>query len=202
MIRLTVAHYYTPSGRCIQKPYEKGENKEYAEDIERRFKHGELYSADSIHFADSLRYETLRLHRPVYGGGGIMPDFFVPLDTTQFTSFHRNLMAKNFIVNTNLKYMDKHGKQLRREYKTFDDFNARYEIPQSVIDKMLKDAEEQNVKPKDDAELQTTLPRLRMQLKALVARDIWTMTEYFRITNEQNHIVQRALAVLDGQQGS
>ena len=202
MIRLTVAHYYTPSGRCIQKPYEKGENKEYAEDIERRFKHGELYSADSIHFADSLRYETLRLHRPVYGGGGIMPDFFVPLDTTQFTSFHRNLMAKNFIVNTNLKYMDKHGKQLRREYKTFDDFNARYEIPQSVIDKMLKDAEEQNVKPKDDAELKTTLPRLRMQLKALVARDIWTMTEYFRITNESNHIVQRALAVLDGQQGS
>ena len=85
MIRLTVAHYYTPSGRCIQKPYEKGENKEYAEDIERRFKHGELYSADSIHFADSLRFETLRLHRTVYGGGGIMPDFFVPLDTTQFT---------------------------------------------------------------------------------------------------------------------
>lgn len=200
MIRLTVAHYYTPSGRCIQKPYEKGENKEYAEDIERRFKHGELYSADSIHFADSLRFETLRLHRTVYGGGGIMPDFFVPLDTTQFTSFHRNLMAKNFVVNTNLKYMDKHGKQLRREYKTFDDFNARYEIPQSVIDKMLKDAEEQNVKPKDDAELQTTLPRLRMQLKALVARDIWTMTEYFRITNEQNHIVQRALTVLDNQQ--
>ena len=200
MIRLTVAHYYTPSGRCIQKPYEKGENKEYAEDIERRFKHGELYSADSIHFADSLRFETLRLHRPVYGGGGIMPDFFVPLDTTQFTSFHRNLMAKNFVVNTNLKYMDKHGKQLRREYKTFDDFNRRYEIPQSVIDKMLAEAAEQNVKPKDDDELAKTLPRLRMQLKALVARDIWTMTEYFRITNEQNHIVQRALTVLDNQQ--
>lgn len=200
MIRLTVAHYYTPSGRCIQKPYEKGENKEYAEDIERRFKHGELYSADSIHFADSLRFETLRLHRTVYGGGGIMPDFFVPLDTTQFTSFHRNLMAKNFVVNTNLKYMDKHGKQLRREYKTFDDFNRRYEIPQSVIDKMLAEAAEQNVKPKDDDELAKTLPRLRMQLKALVARDIWTMTEYFRITNEQNHIVQRALTVLDNQQ--
>ena len=200
MIRLTVAHYYTPSGRCIPKPYEKGENKEYAEDIERRFKHGELYSADSIHFADSLRFETLRLHRPVYGGGGIMPDFFVPLDTTQFTSFHRNLMAKNFVVNTNLKYMDKHGKQLRREYKTFDDFNRRYEIPQSVIDKMLAEAAEQNVKPKDDDELAKTLPRLRMQLKALVARDIWTMTEYFRITNKQNHIVQRALTVLDNQQ--
>ena len=109
-------------------------------------------------------------------------------------------MAKIFVVNTNLKYMDKHGKQLRREYKTFDDFNRRYEIPQSVIDKMLAEAAEQNVKPKDDDELAKTLPRLRMQLKALVARDIWTMTEYFRITNEQNHIVQRALTVLDNQQ--
>ena len=92
--------------------------------------------------------------------------------------------------------MDKHGKQLRREYKTFDDFNARYEFPQSVIDNMLKEAEGQSVKPKDDEELQTTLPRLKMQLKALVARDIWSATEYFRVTNESNHIVQRALNVL------
>ena len=94
MIRLTIAHYYTPSGRCIQKPYVKGEGKEYAEDIEKRFKHGELYSADSIHFEDSLKCYTLRKHRTVYGGGGIMPDYFVPLDTTQYTKFHRQLAAE------------------------------------------------------------------------------------------------------------
>ena len=74
MIRLTIAHYYTPTGRCIQKPYTKGDKADYAMDIEKRFKHGELYSADSIHFADSLRYYTIRQHRTVYGGGGILPD--------------------------------------------------------------------------------------------------------------------------------
>ena len=79
MIRLTIAHYYTPSGRCIQKPYKKGDNRDYAMDMLNRLKSGELMNADSIHFADSLKYETLRQHRTVYGGGGIMPDEFVPI---------------------------------------------------------------------------------------------------------------------------
>ena len=94
MIRLTIAHYYTPSGRCIQKPYEKGNKKDYSLDMVNRLKSGELMSADSIHFADSLKFYTLREHRVVYGGGGIMPDEFVPLDTTKFTKFHRQLSAK------------------------------------------------------------------------------------------------------------
>ena len=85
MIRLTIAHYYTPSGRCIQKPYTKGDGKDYAMDMMKRLKSGELTNADSIHFADSLKYETLREHRTVYGGGGIMPDEFVPLDTSSRT---------------------------------------------------------------------------------------------------------------------
>ena len=78
MMRLTIAHYYTPSGRCIQKPYTKGNAVDYNKDIDTRYKHGEFYSADSIHFADSLKYQTLRQHRTVYGGGGIMPDYFIP----------------------------------------------------------------------------------------------------------------------------
>ncbi|MBR6445166.1 MAG: S41 family peptidase [Prevotella sp.] len=196
MIRLTTAHYFTPSGRCIQKPYVKGEKRDYYEDIEKRFQHGELYSKDSIRFADSLRYETLRLHRTVYGGGGIMPDFFVPLDTTQYTRFHRQLAAKSVIINTSLKYIDKNRKSLRKQYASFDDFKRDFEVPQSMIDDVVAEAEKQNVKPKDDAELQQTLPMLRMQLKALIARDIWDMNEYFAIINEQNHIVRRGLEVL------
>ena len=196
MIRLTTAHYFTPSGRCIQKPYVKGEKRDYYEDIEKRFQHGELYSKDSIRFADSLRYETLRLKRTVYGGGGIMPDFFVPLDTTQYTRFHRQLAAKSVIINTSLKYIDKNRKSLRKQFASFDDFKRGFEVPQSMIDDVVAEAEKQNVKPKDDAELQQTLPMLRMQLKALIARDIWDMNEYFAIINEQNHIVQRALDVI------
>ncbi len=199
MIRLTVAHYFTPSGRCIQKPYVKGEKRDYEEDIEKRFKHGELYSQDSIHFSDSLRYETLRLHRTVYGGGGIMPDFFVPLDTTQYTLFHRQLAAKGVIINTSLKYIDKNRRQLSKQYASFEDFRAGFNVPQEVVDDVVAEAEKQNVKPKSDEELQQTLPMLRTQLKALIARDLWDMNEYFAIINEQNHIVQRALQILDQQ---
>ena len=196
MIRLTVAHYYTPSGRCIQKPYVKGEKRDYEEDIEKRFKHGELYSADSIHFSDSLKYETLRLHRTVYGGGGIMPDFFVPLDTTQYTRFHRQLAAKGIIINTSLKFIDKNRRELSKQYSSFADFHEHFEVPQSLIDDVIAESEKQKVKLKDDNELAQTMPMLRTQLKALIARDLWDMSEYFTIINEQNHIVRRALEIL------
>ena len=197
MIRLTIAHYYTPSGRCIQKPYKKGEALDYAMDIEKRFEHGELYSADSIHFADSLKYKTLRKQRVVYGGGGIMPDYFVPLDTTQYTRFHRQLAARSYIINANLKYIDVNRKQLRNRFATFTDFNARYEVPESFVNDVLEAAAKDNIKPKDEQELQQTLPRLRLQLKALVARDLWDMSEYFQVINEENPIVRKAVELFE-----
>ena len=197
MIRLTIAHYYTPSGRCIQKPYKKGEALDYAMDIEKRFEHGELYSADSIHFADSLKYKTLRKQRVVYGGGGIMPDYFVPLDTTQYTRFHRQLAARSYIINANLKYIDVNRKQLRNRFATFADFNARYEAPESFVNDVLEAAAKDNIKPKDEQELQQTLPRLRLQLKALVARDLWDMSEYFQVINEENPIVRKAVELFE-----
>lgn len=196
MIRLTIAHYYTPSGRCIQKPYTKGDNEGYEMDIENRFKHGELYSADSIHFADSLKYQTLRRHRTVYGGGGIMPDFFVPLDTTQYTKFHRQLSARSYIINSNLRYIDTHRKELTQKYTTFEKFNKEYEVPQSQIDALLEEAKKDKIVPRDEAELKQTMPQLRLQLKALVARDLWTMSQYFAIINESNHIVQKAVELI------
>ena len=109
MIRLTIARYYTPSGRCIQKPYDStanldgrltGENSQdkYNQELIDRFNHGEMIHADSIHFADSLKAQTKRMGRTVYGGGGIMPDFFVPIDTTQYTDYHRNLVAKGVVI--------------------------------------------------------------------------------------------------------
>lgn len=195
MIRLTIAHYYTPSGRCIQKPYTKGDARSYALDIENRFEHGELYSADSIHFADSLKYKTLRKQRLVYGGGGIMPDYFVPLDTTLYTPFYRQLAARSYIINANLKYVDAHRKALKQQYPDFATFLARYEVPQSLLDDIRKTAEKDKVKPKDEAEWKKSLPQLRLQLKALVARDLWDMSQYFQVVNEANPIVQKAIAL-------
>ena len=196
MIRLTIAHYYTPSGRCIQKPYTKGSNKDYAKDIDNRLKNGELTSADSIHFADSLKFQTLRKGRTVYGGGGIMPDYFVPLDTTKYTKYHRQLSAKSIIINANLKYIDANRKKLKKKYANFETFQAEYQIPQSFIDDIIKRGEEADIKPSDEKELQTTLPYLTNQLKALVARDLWDMNEYYQIMNETNDIVVKALEVL------
>ena len=195
MIRLTIAHYYTPSGRCIQKPYTKGDAQSYALDIEKRFEHGELYSADSIHFADSLKYKTLRKQRLVYGGGGIMPDYFVPLDTTLYTPYHRQLAARSYLINANLKYVDAHRKALKQQYPDFATFLARYEVPQSLLDDIRKTAEKDKVKPKDEAEWKKSLPQLRLQLKALVARDLWDMSQYFQVVNEANPIVQKALTL-------
>jgi len=196
MMRLTIAHYYTPSGRCIQKPYTKGEGKEYAEDIEKRFKNGELYSADSIHFNDSLKYETLRMHRTVYGGGGIMPDFFVPLDTTIYTQFHRQLAAKGMIINASLKYVDDHRKELHSKYPSFAAFRDGFELPRSVVNDLASEAEKQKVFPKNDEEYNQSVTTISAQMKALIARDLWDMTEYFAIMNETNPIVKRGLQVL------
>lgn len=196
MIRLTIAHYYTPAGRCIQKPYEKGNQKDYAMDVVNRLKHGELTNQDSIHFADSLRFETLRQHRAVYGGGGIMPDYFVPLDTTRYTKFHRELAAKSVIIQQNLRYVDSHRKQLKKLYPDFEKFKAQFEVPQQFIDALLQEATKQNIKPKDDEELQRTMPQLRLQLKALIARDLWDMSEYYAVMNEQNDVVRKALEVI------
>ena len=197
MIRLTIAHYYTPSGRCIQKPYEKGNQKDYAMDVYNRLKKGELTNQDSIHFADSLRFQTLHQKRTVYGGGGIMPDYFVPLDTLRYTQFHRQLAAKSIIIQQNLRYVDNHRKQLKKEYPQFDKFKQTFEVPQSLIDNILAEAKKQKLEPKDDQELQRTLPYLRLQLKALVARDLWDMSEYYSVFNEENPLVQKALEVIE-----
>lgn len=193
MIRLTIAHYYTPSGRCIQKPYTKGDRKDYALDFEKRLKHGELTNRDSIHFADSLKFYTLKKHRPVYGGGGIMPDVFVPLDTLQYTKFHRQLVLKGIVINTDLRYIDNHRDQLKSLFPTFESFRDGFQVPQQLVDDVLKEGEKQNVKPKDDDELQKTLPYLKTQLKALIARDLFDMSEYFQIINETSDIVNKAI---------
>ncbi len=196
MIRLTIAHYYTPSGRCIQKPYEKGDLRDYAEDIEKRFKHGELYSADSIHFVDSLKFSTLRKHRTVYGGGGVMPDYFVPLDTTLYPPTYRQLAAKSIIINANLHYVDVHRNELRQKYPTFEAFKQNFTVPQELIDEVMAKGAKEKIKPKDDKELERTLQVLKLQMKALIARDLWDMSEYFEIMNEMNPVVKRALEVL------
>ena len=196
MIRLTVARYYTPSGRCIQKPYVKGKQREYALDIINRYNKGELTNEDSIHFPDSLRYQTLRKQRTVYGGGGIMPDYFVPLDSTRFSKTYRQLSAKNLIVNTSLKYMDKHRKKLTKAYPTFEKFKTEFQVPQDVVDGILDEGKKQEIIPKDETEKTRTIENIRLIIKGLIARDLWDMSEYYAIIYEEDEVVKKAVELL------
>ena len=161
-------------------------------DFDNRLKRGELTNRDSIHFSDSLRYSTLKKQRTIYGGGGIMPDEFVPLDTMQYTRFHRKLAAKNLIVTTTLTYVDKNRKRLKRDFPTFERFNAGFEVPASMTEDIRSEAKKQGLEATDE-EWQRTLTYLRPQLKALIARDLWDMSEYYQVMNEYNDIVKRAI---------
>ena len=198
MIRLTIARYYTPSGRCIQKPYTgKGDDmqEQYAKDLLNRFNHGELMHADSIHFPDSLKYKTKRLQRTVYGGGGIMPDFFVPIDTTRYSDYHRDLVARGVIIRSTTGYIEQHRAELKKRYKDFESFNRKFNIDDDFMADVRALADKENIKF-DEAQYERSLPLIKTQLKALIARDMWDMSEYFQVMNTTNESVRQALKVL------
>ena len=202
MIRLTVARYYTPAGRCIQKPYDtsakNGEDmlEQYHRDLLDRFNHGELMHADSIHFPDSLKYRTQRLRRTVYGGGGIMPDFFVPIDTTLYTDYHRDLVAKGVIIRSTTGYIEQHRQELKKKYKDFKAFDKKFEIDDDFMNEVLTLAEKEKIAFNEE-QYERSLPLLKTQLKALIARDLWDMSEYFQVMNTTDRTVQQALKVLN-----
>ena len=194
MIRLTVARYYTPSGRNIQKPY--GDSIRYRDDIMQRYNRGELTSADSTHFPDSLKVFTKRLERPVYGGGGIMPDYFVSLDTTKFTKYHRDLVRKGTIIQTTLRYLDDKREEMKKKYPTFEEYNKKFKVDDELLARLHQYAERDSVKPKDKEEFEKSLPQISLQMKALLARDLWDMNEYFQIINQDDEIVKKAMELL------
>lgn len=196
MIRLTVARYYTPTGRCIQKPYEKGKGDEYAHDLISRYNRGELMSADSIHFPDSLKAQTLAKGRTVYGGGGIMPDVFVPIDTTFYSNYHRTLVSKGLVNRVAMNYLDKHREELNKKYKKILTYKEKFIVPESLMDELLAMAEEKKISFKEE-EYNRSLPLIQLQIKALIARDLFDMTEYFYIINDANRIYQEALKLIN-----
>ena len=194
MIRLTIARYYTPAGRCIQKPYDS--STDYNKDLIERFNHGELMNADSIHFPDSLKVQTKKLGRTVYGGGGIMPDYFVPIDTTLYTDYHRNLVAKGAVIKFTMKFIEGHRKELANKYKKFESFNEKFIIDDDMLATLREMGEKEGVKFNEE-QYQKSLPLIKTQLKALIARDLWDMNEYFRVMNTTNESIQKALEILN-----
>lgn len=194
--RLTIARYYTPSGRNIQKPYVKGDRKDYDKDIIDRYNHGELQSADSIHFADSLKHTTLRLHRTVYGGGGIMPDVFVPLDTTQYTDYHRRLVAKGIIPQFALRYVDKNRVDLKAQYPDAQKFIKEFTVTDEMLNNLVDAGKAEKV-DFDKSQFAKSKEMLRTFVKAEIANDLFSTGAYFQIVNEQNDIYKEALSIIN-----
>ncbi|NLI99912.1 MAG: S41 family peptidase [Bacteroidales bacterium] len=195
MIRLTVARYYTPTGRSIQRPYEEGNLDAYNMDFMNRIQHGELFAADSIHFADSLQYTTLVNKRTVYGGGGIMPDYFVPVDTTSGTMLHANLNARGVINRAAIAEVDNRRAELLEKFSNVDSFSAGYQVSDEIENRIQTLAKEEDIEWNQE-EYARSRSLISLQLKALIARDLYNSSAFYRIINEENDIFQEGLEII------
>ncbi|KAA6320638.1 hypothetical protein EZS27_029615, partial [termite gut metagenome] len=176
------------------KPYENTE--QYRRDIFNRYNSGEMTNADSVHFADSLIYKTKKLERIVYGGGGIMPDYFVPVDTILYTDYYRNLRNKGVIIKTAIRYIDNNRDELLRKYKKFETFNEQFQVnDENLLTEMKQWATKEGI-VFHEKEYNMSLSLIKTQLKALISRDVWDMNGYYRVINTINPSVVRAVEIL------
>ncbi len=197
MMRLTVARYYTPAGRCIQKPYKRGDRKAYDEDIINRAHEGEYFTLDSIHVNDSLCYTTLQNARPIYGGGGILPDVFVPLDTTENTTYYRNMMAKGIINQYAIDYVDRHRKDLKKRYATLADFDRGFSLTEADMREFIGRGEKDSIKF-DEKKYRTSEQLFKQVLKGLIARDVFSDPgAYTYILRHRNKDLKAALEIIN-----
>ena len=197
MMRLTVARYHTPSGRCIQKPYVKGDKKGYDADLLTRYNAGEYYNIDSIQFNDSLKYTSLKNHRVVYGGGGIMPDVFVPVDTTEYSKYYRDMLAKGVIYQFALDYVDKNRKALKSSYPNVEKFDQFFSLSDDDMRAFIAAGEKEKVAFNEE-QYATSKEVFKCYLKGLIARDLYTEDNAFNIiVNHRNRDLQEALRLIN-----
>jgi carboxyl-terminal processing protease len=194
MIRLTTAHYYTPSGRCIQKPYTDGVD-EYQKDYIKRMQSGELFSKDSVVENKSEKFATKVSNRIVYGGGGIMPDVFIPLDTSKYYAYYNTLSRKNLVNTGVLDIMDSKRDELKKDYPDFKTFSEKFEVSDEMIDKIIAAGEKEGIK-RDEKSISFARPIMKKQMKALIARDLFSMSHYFQIMNDDDEAIKKAIETL------
>ena len=199
MMRLTVARYYTPSGRCIQKPYARGNKKAYENELLDRANEGEYYCLDSIQFNDTLRYTTRLNGRTIYGGGGVMPDVYVP-DTTEYSTYYRDLTAKGIINQYAIKYVDSNRKAIIKRYKTVQEFDRGFQVTDDMMRDLIALGENDSVKY-DEGKYRTSEQLIKAITRGLIARDVYgDQSAYSVIINHRNHDVQAALDILNDQE--
>lgn len=193
-MRLTVARYHTPTGRVIQKPYDKG-IKDYHRDLIKRYESGELMSADSIEFPDSLKYKTLTNGRTVFGGGGIMPDVFVPIDTTHYTDFYRDLIRKGVFYQYVLTEVNKSREEILEKYPEFKDFKNNFKVTDEIFNGLMNYAKEKKLEP-EEGDMERSKSSIYTQLKALYARTLYGYNEFFELINPLDPIFNKAKEII------
>ena len=196
MIRLTIARYFTPNGRFIQKPYTNGEDKEYSRELIERYNRGEWMSADSIHFPDSLKHSTLVSKRTVYGGGGIMPDIFIPFDSTRITDYHRKINSLELIVRVAMNFADTNRHELDRAYPDIETFKNNYNVSEELLQELLNLASQENVEFNEE-QYNKSKSLMTLQIKAIIARDLYGLKSYYQVINEDNAGIKEAQRIIN-----
>ncbi len=194
MVRLTVQKYYTPAGRCIQKPYDEGKD-DYFSDYSKRLKSGEFFSADSIKFPDSLKYQTRITKRTVYGGGGIMPDIFVPLDTSENSRYFSDIIRVGVQNDWSMSYANAHREELLKTYPTMESFAKSFAIPEEEERKIIKMAEDKEV-PFDEKGYANSKHAISIRTKALLARNLYDNEAFYFLINDLNPAAKKATEIL------
>jgi carboxyl-terminal processing protease len=195
MVRLTTAHYYTPSGRCIQRSYQNGVD-EYKNELYDRVTNGELFSKDSIVVNDSLKYKTLINKRTVYGGGGIIPDIFIPIDTSSYYKYYNQLLRKNIINQFVVNYVDKNRKELMKSYPVFSTFKKEFEVSDNMLNDLWNEGERKEI-PKDEESIAKLTDHAKRHLKAIIARDLWNSSEFYEIINSEDDEIKKAIQIFN-----
>lgn len=195
-IRLTIARYYTPSGRSVQKPYDNLDD--YRNDLLNRYDRGEFSNKDSITLPDSLKFFTMKNKRTVYGGGGIMPDYFVPLDTTESSDFLSDLIRSGAFNSYSLTYVDDNREKILKDYPTFADYKEKFEVDKKFMSKFIDYAmEEDEELEMNEEEYETSESLIKLRIKALIAQNLWGYNEFYQVYNESNEVLQKAIEVIE-----
>lgn len=198
-IRLTIARYFTPTGRFIQKPYDDSEK--YKKDLTQRFLNGEFVHADSIKMPDSLKFKTLKTKRLVYGGGGIMPDFFVSLDTSETSDYFSDLVQGGHLNTYPFQYVNENRANLKMQYASFDDFNKNFKMDDAFMNQFFEYVKKEDSKLEfKEKEYETSKNLIKLRLKANIAQDLWGTKELFQVYNDSNEILLRAIQILKGKE--
>ena len=198
-IRLTIARYFTPSGRFIQKPYDDPER--YKKDLTQRFLNGEFVHADSIKMPDSLLFKTLKTKRTVYGGGGIMPDFFVPLDTSQSSEYYKKLIRGGHISTFSYRFVTDRKEELKNIYPTFTLFDKNFECTKDFMDEFFAYVQkEDSTLIFDEKDFNISQRSIELRIKSIIAQDLWGVSELYQVFNDSNEIVQRAVKIISSKE--